>query len=175
MKWVDSHFVMLSIGEWPMALCQLCLLITGCLILRSLFAGTLFSNNEPAINSTDEPASKDTAFKAEETREVLVAEAKYSMGSLVRAKRGTMDPERADFSVGGWTGTIDGIGPKFEPRSGPLAGFLAGFGIGLRRVYLVRWNQETLDQMPTAYRKSCQEVDLEVGRIWLGEDDLESP
>ena len=58
--------------------------------------------------------------------------------------------------LGGWTGTIQDV----DQQSGS-------------RVYLIEWNQDTLDQMQPIYRKRCQRDDLEMESMWLAEDELE--
>ena len=126
MKWNGSEIVMFSAGEWPMALCQVCMLILVFLFFRYILAVRL--------SSADELTSKDTVVKEQMKGEAFFAGAKFSMGTIVRVKRGTMDPDRGDISFGGWTGTIDGIGHGADPK-----------------FYLIKWSQETLDQMPSAY------------------------
>jgi hypothetical protein len=149
MGWDGSKIVLLSPGAWPLALCQVCGLILIYLIIRILLARMPFS--------TDEPTSKETVGR-DVKGAASVAAAKFAMGMTVRVKRGTLDRDGADFSIGGWTGAIEGIGPDVESR-----------------VYLVHWNQETLDKMSADYRRRFQIDDIGIERSWLGEEDLESP
>jgi len=94
--------------------------------------------------------------KKKQTRPQSSAPAKFSPTTMVRVKPGTLDPDFADIPLGGWKGTIQEIDQTTDPR-----------------VYLVHWNQETLDQMHPVFRKRCQRDDLEIESMWLGEDDLE--
>ena len=75
---------------------------------------------------------------------------------IVRVKPGTMDPDFADMPLGGWTGTIQDVDQQSRSK-----------------VYLIEWNQDTLDQMHPVYRKRCQRDDLEMENMWLAEDELE--
>jgi len=94
--------------------------------------------------------------KKKQTRPQSSAPAKFSPTTMVRVKPGTLDPDFADIPLGGWPGTNQKIDQTTDPR-----------------VFLVHWNQETLDQMHPVFRKRCQRDDLEIESMWLGEDDLE--
>ena len=86
----------------------------------------------------------------------LLAPAKFSVGTIVRVKPGTIDADYPDMPIGGWTGTIEDVDQQAHPK-----------------LYLVEWNQDTLDQMHPVYRKRCQRDDLEMENMWLAEDELE--
>ncbi len=94
--------------------------------------------------------------KKKRTQTNPLAQAKFSVGMIVRVKAGTMDPDFADIPLGGWTGTIEDVDQQARSR-----------------VYLIEWNQDTLDQMHPVYRKRCQRDDLEMENMWLAEDELE--
>src|SRR5437763_1289474 len=81
---------------------------------------------------------------------------KFSVGMIVRVKPGTMDPDFADIPLGGWTGTILEVDEQSYPKT-----------------YLVKWNQDALDQMHPVYRKRCLRDELEMEYTWLVEDKLE--
>ena len=94
--------------------------------------------------------------KKKRTQSNPLAPAKFSVEMIVRVKAGTMDPDFADIPLGGWTGTIEDVDQQARSR-----------------VYLIEWNQDTLDQMHPVYRKRCQRDDLEMENMWLAEDELE--
>ena len=71
-------------------------------------------------------------------------------------KSGTIDPDFSDIPLGGWAGTVQEV----DQRSAPP-------------MYLIAWNQQTLDQMHPVYRKRCERDGLELESIWLGEEDIE--
>jgi hypothetical protein len=68
--------------------------------------------------------------KKKRTQPSELAPAKFSVGMIVRVKAGTMDPDFADIPLGGWTGTIQDVDQQARSR-----------------VYLIEWNQDTLDRM----------------------------
>lgn len=84
------------------------------------------------------------------------APARFAVGTAVRVKSGTTDPDFTDVPLGGWTGTIQEVDQQSQPK-----------------LYLVGWNQETLDLMHPVYRKRCQRDELEMESMWLDENDLE--
>jgi hypothetical protein len=94
--------------------------------------------------------------KKEQTQSEPLAPAKFSVGTIVRVKPGTMDADYNDMPIGGWIGTIQEV----DQRSHPI-------------LYLVVWNQETLDQMPLVYHKRCERDGLEMENMWLAEDELD--
>jgi hypothetical protein len=81
---------------------------------------------------------------------------KFTVGDLVRVKYGTADPDFPDIPLGGWTGTITET--SHDAKS---------------HLYLIEWNQFTLDNMPPIFRKRCERDGLHEERSWLGEEDLE--
>jgi hypothetical protein len=95
-------------------------------------------------------------WKKKRTQPNQPAPAKFSVGMIVRVKAGTMDPDFADIPLGGWTGTIQDVDQQSRSK-----------------IYLIEWNQDTLDQMHPVYRKRCQRDDLEMENMWLAEDELE--
>src|ERR1019366_8039863 len=94
--------------------------------------------------------------KKKRTQSNPLTQAKFSVGTIVRVKSGTMDPDFADIPLGGWTGTIHNVDQQAHPK-----------------LYQIQWNQDTLDQMNPVYRKRCQRDDLEMENMWLAEDELE--
>src|ERR1019366_4417673 len=94
--------------------------------------------------------------KKKRTQSNPLTQAKFSVGTIVRVKSGTMDPDFADIPLGGWTGTIQNVDQQAHPK-----------------LYQIEWNQDTLDQMHPVYRKRCQRDDLEMENMWLAEDELE--
>jgi hypothetical protein len=84
------------------------------------------------------------------------APARFAVGSLVRVKPGTTDPDFPDVPLGGWAGKITEVDPRSTPPT-----------------YLIEWNPHTLSGMHPVYRKRCERDGLEVGSMWLGEEDLE--
>lgn len=94
--------------------------------------------------------------KRKQPRSSPVAPARFAVGTVVRVKPGTTDPDFSDVPLGGWTGTIQEVNQLSAPK-----------------LYLVEWNQETLDHMHPVYRKRCQRDDLEMESMWLAENDLE--
>lgn len=70
--------------------------------------------------------------------------ARFAIGTAVRVKSGTPDPNFPDIPIGGWSGTII----EDEERPGPAA-------------YLIEWDQRTLDAMHPVYRNRCERVGLE--------------
>ena len=94
--------------------------------------------------------------KKKQTQSKPLAAPKFSVGTIVRVKPGTVDGDYSDMPIGGWTGTIQEVDQESRPQ-----------------LYLVQWNQDTLDQMHPVYRKRCQRDDLEMKNMWLDEDELE--
>jgi hypothetical protein len=82
---------------------------------------------------------------------------RFSVGDQVRVKTGVADPDFPDIPLGGWAGAITEIDRR--ARS-PL--------------YLVEWNQSTLDNRHPIYLKRCERDGLEEEHSWLGEADLEA-
>lgn len=94
--------------------------------------------------------------KKKQTQNKPLAPAKFAVGMIIRVKQGMMDPDFADMPLGGWTGTILEIDQQSHSK-----------------IYLVEWNQDTLDRMHPVYRKRCQRDDLEMKNMWLAEAELE--
>jgi hypothetical protein len=82
--------------------------------------------------------------------------ARYGVGHHIRVKPGTTDPDFPDIPLGGWAGAIMDV----DRRSNPP-------------IYLIQWNQHTLDHMHPVYRKRCERDGLELESMWLGEKDIE--
>ena len=78
----------------------------------------------------------------------------FKLGTIVRVKPGTTDPDYDDLPIGGWTGTIREI-DRTEST-----------------VFLIEWNDETLNQIPAVYRKRSERDGLDIDGMWLGEDHL---
>ena len=72
--------------------------------------------------------------------------AAFPLGTRVRVKAGTVDPDYPDMGLGGWVGTVSQVSQ------------------GIPALYLVRWNRETLRKWNKFWR--CE--------IWLSEDKLET-
>ena len=81
---------------------------------------------------------------------------KFSLGERVRVKYGVPDPDFPDIPLGGWAGTIT------EVQQGRVP------------LFLVEWNQSTLDNMHPIFRKRCDRDGLEETNSWLGQEDLEA-
>lgn len=84
------------------------------------------------------------------------AEVKFTLEMRVCVKPGIEDPDFPDIPLGGWSGTI----AEIDERSLPP-------------VYLIKWDQRTLEAMHPVYSKRCERDDLEVDKMWLDEDDIE--
>jgi hypothetical protein len=80
---------------------------------------------------------------------------KFSVGADVRVKRGVVDPDFDDGPIGGWTGRITGMQYLNPP------------------MYLIRWDQQTLDNIHPIYRKRCKRDGFDIEEMWLAESDLE--
>lgn len=80
----------------------------------------------------------------------------FALGTLVRVKPGTTNPDFPDIPLGGWAGIIKEVNSKAIPP-----------------IYLIEWNQHTLDHHHPVYRKRCQRDEREITSMWLDENDLE--
>ena len=87
-------------------------------------------------------------------REKYAPLSQFSIGDLVRVKAGAVDPDFPDIPLGGWKGTVKEISE--EP---PL--------------YLIRWDQRTLDQIHPVYRHRCERDGLACEEMYLPESELE--
>jgi hypothetical protein len=82
---------------------------------------------------------------------------KFSSGDQVRVKHGVPDPDFPDIPLGGWAGIITEVDQT-----------------GREPLFLVEWNQYTLDHMHPVFRKRCDRDGLEETNSWLGNEDLEA-
>ena len=83
------------------------------------------------------------------------AKPKFSVGSRVRVKSGVASPDYPDIPLGGWAGVIRRVSATFP------------------RTYCIYWTEETLQSIPSVYRKRCDRDDIAWQEIWLGGEDLE--
>jgi hypothetical protein len=79
---------------------------------------------------------------------------KFAGGEHVHVKPGVADPDYPDLPLGGWAGEIIQI----ERESPPL--------------YLIRWNQHTLDSIHPVYRKRAERDAFDFHELWLSKEDL---
>src|SRR5262249_42394726 len=82
--------------------------------------------------------------------------AAFAVGDLVRVRKGVVDPDFPDLPLGGWTGTVQEVEADEAP---PL--------------YLIEWNQYTLDHLPEVCRGRCAREGLDEETIRLTGDELE--
>ena len=82
---------------------------------------------------------------------------RFALEDRVRVKYGVPDPDFPDIPLGGWAGTITEV--SHDAKS---------------HVYLIEWNQFTLDHMPPVFRKRCERDGVYQEHCWLGEENLES-
>jgi hypothetical protein len=82
--------------------------------------------------------------------------AQFAVGNPVCVKPGTPNPDYPEIPLGGWSGTVAAVDQKSSPT-----------------IYLVEWNQRTLDQLPPGYRMRCARDGVNVGDMWLNEGHLE--
>jgi hypothetical protein len=82
---------------------------------------------------------------------------KFKEGDRVRVKYGVADPDFPDIPLGGWAGTITEVDQQ-----------------GRFPLFLVQWNQSTLDNMHPGFRKRCERDGLEETSSWQCEEDLEA-
>ena len=81
---------------------------------------------------------------------------RFAVGDQVRVKYGTADFDFPDIPLGGWAETITEV--SHDAKS---------------HLYLIEWNQFTLDHMPPIFRKRCERDGLDEESSRLGEEDLE--
>jgi hypothetical protein len=81
---------------------------------------------------------------------------KFKVGDAVRVKSGTADPDFDDLPIGGRAGTITEIQHSNPP------------------LYLIRWNQQTLDNIHPVHRNRCERDGFYFEEMRLLEEDLES-
>lgn len=80
---------------------------------------------------------------------------KFSVGDAVRVKRGVADPNFDDIPIGGWAGRIT----EMQYLNPPM--------------YLIRWDQHTLNNIHPIYRNRCERDGFDIEEMWLAENDLE--
>jgi hypothetical protein len=78
----------------------------------------------------------------------------FAEGDPVQVKRGIADPDYPDLPLGGWAGRVI----QTERGNPPL--------------YLIRWNQHTLDNIHPVYRKRAERDAFDFDELWLNEEDL---
>jgi hypothetical protein len=83
--------------------------------------------------------------------------ARFTIGTSVRVKAGTPDPNYSDIPIGGWCGAISEV----EEGPGPAT-------------YLIEWDRRTLDAMHPVYRSRCERDGLQLECMWLEENHLEA-
>ena len=94
--------------------------------------------------------------KSTKTRKPAVPP-EFSVGDRVRVRYGIADPDFPDIPLGGWAGTITEVDQR-----------------GRFPLYLIEWNQSTLDKMHPIFRKRCERDGLEETSSWQGEEDIEA-
>ena len=72
----------------------------------------------------------------------LVADS-IAVGTKIRVKEGVASPEFPDVSYAGWTGSV-----------------VEQTGKKLARKFVIEWDDQTLDDMPTEYHDRCEENSL---------------
>jgi hypothetical protein len=82
--------------------------------------------------------------------------AKFSVGTGVRVKIGVTLPDLPGIPLGNWTGTIS---ERFADQT-PVT-------------YAIKWNEATLDDMPSIYRQRCERDGYEWDAVSLNEDEIE--
>lgn len=66
-----------------------------------------------------------------------------AVGTKIRVKEGVASPEFPDVSYAGWAGSVVELTGKNSARK-----------------YVIEWDYQTLDDMPTEYRVLCEENSL---------------
>lgn len=90
------------------------------------------------------------------TRRKPARPARFSVDNRLRVKYGVADPDFPDIPLGGWAGTVAEVDDN-----------------GKSYLYLIEWNQFTLDHMHPVFRKRCERDGLDEESAWLGEENLE--
>ncbi len=80
----------------------------------------------------------------------------YPVGTAVRVKKGTKDPDFPDMPLGGWAGVVKEVE---QDDKGAL--------------FQVEWNAYTLANIHPVHRHRCLRDGLELKSSWLGAEDLE--
>ncbi len=65
------------------------------------------------------------------------------VGTIIRVKDGVISPEFPDVSYAGWAGSVVELTGKKSSRK-----------------YVIEWDDQTIDDMPTGYRDLCEESSL---------------
>ena len=81
---------------------------------------------------------------------------RFAVGDRVRVKLGVPNPDFPDIPLGDWAGTVAEVDHD-----------------GKSHLFLIEWNQFTLDNMHAVFRKRCERDGLDEESTWLGEEDLE--
>ncbi len=95
------------------------------------------------VSSSLPPATADSAPR-------------FAVGDAVRVKKGIKDPDYPDIPLGGWAGVIVDMDDNED-----------------KRLYRIRWSEETLAQVHPVYRRRCERDELEYELTWLREAELE--
>jgi len=81
---------------------------------------------------------------------------RFFAGCRVRVRPGTQDPNFPDIPLGGWSGTVREVDLKSRPA-----------------LYLVAWDERTLEAMHPVFRVRCEREGLDEESMWLADNDLE--
>jgi hypothetical protein len=84
-------------------------------------------------------------------------DSRFKAAAKVRVKHGVRDPDFADVPLGGWAGIVKQV----ERTKGETT-------------YLIAWDRATLKGMHPVYKKRCERDGLELGSMWLSDEDLEA-
>lgn len=82
--------------------------------------------------------------------------ARFAVGDRLRVKYGVADPDFPDIPLGGWAGIVADVCHDSESH-----------------LYLIEWNEFTLNHMHPVFRNRCERDGLDEESSWLGEEDLE--
>lgn len=66
-----------------------------------------------------------------------------AVGTIIRVKEGVVSPDFRDISYAGWAGSVVELTGKKSARK-----------------YVIEWDEQTIDDMPTVYRELCEENSL---------------
>lgn len=94
--------------------------------------------------------------KPRQRKAVSSSVARFAVGDPVRVRHGVTDPDYREIGLGGWSGQVACVD---QAACSPL--------------YLIQWDQPTLDAMSPAYRERCEHDGMEFGVMWLDEGELE--
>jgi hypothetical protein len=79
-----------------------------------------------------------------------------AVGDRVFVKPGVTDPDHPDMPIGGWSGVIKEV----DASPGEI-------------LYLIEWDERTLDAMHPVFRKRCEADDLDEREMYLAEENVE--